>query len=420
MEPNGSNLPATYDDAVSLLGSLEDHRTLTMGESINSSVTSFSVVGTFGFEAPTYFLFTDGTDEIIHVGTVTVDLSGVQATFSGVTRGARGTTAQAHSGDATLVAVLTGRHLMQFRDALLAAEKYQALVVASLPGAPLPGEVAIYAGNVYFCVTAGLWQRVSLPDHDLLSNLSVGDPHTNLHNNARASTWHAGLSGGHVYGGDSHDHSVGAGVGRLRSGAGSSRPSPSAAGEVYYASDTKLLSVSLSAGSWKVITGAPVGAIAMFDEAAIAAHGGSCPQGWSRFTLLDSRFPIGADPAHTTQGSLVNAGNDAHTHTYNQVAAHTHVIPQVAVTTNSTTNHTHSIPEAGGSSGDSVYKVGSAVPGGTSVGTAGSHTHAVTFAAHTTLVTKKAADNSDGAASGTSSSSDTRPPYKTFIFCKKD
>lgn len=70
-------------------------------------------------------------------------------------------------------------------------------------------------------------------------------------------------------------------------------------GELVY--DINKESLYFYNGSKWMITGIPSGMIAMFDT--------SCPEGWTRFTALDNKYPKGAAAYGATGGS------DAHGHT---------------------------------------------------------------------------------------------------------
>lgn len=404
-----------------LLGTIDDHRTLQISANIDNAVTSFAVLGTLGFECPAYFLTVDASPEIMLVYGAKADLSGASGTLYQVTRGARGTTAASHLANTNMILVLSGKHLNQLRDAIIAAQKYQALVGSSLKPSPHVGEVFVISStSVHFAtgttLANGSFSRVDLVEHDQLTNLS-NDDHTQYHNDARASTWHGGLSGGHVLDGDSHDHLKGAGVARLV--AGTSKPTtPSYNGQVYYDTATNILHVGNSS-TWVPISGAPSGAIAMFDEAAIASFGGACPQGWTRFTDLDSRFPVGAPAGKTGSGDLTTVGSSTHTHTYTDVVAHSHTVPSVVASTNNTGSHSHNLKEYNAVSGTGGIADNGSIAT-ESTGTAGSHSHTFTYPEHTTDTTKRSSDDASGVVTGTSGSVSNLPPYKTVIFCKKN
>ena len=62
----------------------------------------------------------------------------------------------------------------------------------------------------------------------------------------------------------------------------------------------------------------PVGAIMMFDTA--------CPPGWTVYSALQGKFPVGADTTNFQLGT--SGGSLTHSHTISTDGAHTHTTPQ--------------------------------------------------------------------------------------------
>jgi hypothetical protein len=412
-EPTTTSMPSAYDAAATLLGRVRDRFSLQLADAISGSSPSFDVVGSLAsLELPAYLTFTTG--EIIFVEGVTGN------TINNVVRGARGTTAATHDAGESLWQGLTGKQISLFRDALLAAEKYQGLVGAtgSKPTG-VAGEVFVDTTLDYTlaCVAAGVWMPMGLNDHGGLLLLTADD-HSQYHNDSRALTWHNALAGGHIVGGDAHDHlSDAAGVACIVAGPADDLPAtPEEAGSVYYATDDNELYLGLNGSTWLKVTGAPSGAIAMFDQASVTAYGGACPPGWSRFTALDSKFPVGG----TNPASLGNVGADTHTHAYSGIASHYHSVSSMGLTTDSQGgSHSHNYLDSSGGSGWGMLRQGSS--GGLSTTGFGgtSHAHSGTYPEHTTDLTKDPGGSTSG-SSRTSGSATSRPPYVEVIFCEKD
>lgn len=421
-EPSGSLLPVSYDSALSLLGDLIDHRNLTLAQDVDDEQTTLGLQGYAGDIAlPVYLRFGDGSDEIVYVEVI----DGVS--MSGVVRGAAGTVAGAHSAGAPLYLAYTGRHLAQMRDALLAAQRYQGVVgpLAGRPASPRVSEVYItddegQEPRIYAAIgedlASGQWQEIGRPNHADLDDLEE-DSHSTLHTDERAEEWHDGLPGGHVVGGDNHDHSVGIGVARLAGGDVASRPEEPVEREVWYAGDEKILYVSPDGESWAAITGAPAGAIAMFSEDAVAVYGGDCPPGWERFTALDERMPIGA-PEGVTEG-LGNVGSDSHTHDYSAVAQHLHTVAAFTGSTTTSGAHSHSIKRYSASAGQGYHDASVSGGGTVWLSSAGAHSHSFSKAATVTGGAKRTSDGAAGVASAVTDAGSTVPVYHTIIFCER-
>jgi hypothetical protein len=140
------------------------------------------------------------------------------------------------------------------------------------------------------------------------------------------------------------------------------------------------------------VVGVPGGAIAFF--------AGSCPGGWTEYTALQGRMPMGM-PAGTTVGTTVGTAltSSATTRTIDTVAAHTHTVTpsaaSISVATSGSHNHTASSDTTGsahthelwvepfggyGTYGVSgvVNSTGGEYAGGIANSTGSGHTHGVT------------------------------------------
>ena len=427
-EPTVSLLPSAYDTNISLLGDVADHRTLSLKLRIDDLAVNIEVLGSFGFDLPCYMLFTDGTHEIIFVEQVTVEPSMIEGELISVTRGVRGTQAAAHEIETNLALTISGKHINMLRDALIAAQKYQGLVglESALPVSPKAGEVYIATDtqNIFFSISSdgtvenGEWQMVSRSTHVDLDDLT-GDSHPIYHNDVKAANWHNTLSGGHVVDGDTHDHLDGNGVGKVLGGAPASLPTPPAyAGHIYFDTNSEL-HISMDTTTWKTIIGVSAGLIAMFDDASLARYGGGCPPGWSRFTALDGKFPIGADALKTGQNDLVVWGFATHMHTYSDVGVHSHTVLNIPLTASDRSSHNHVVYEYDAGSGLGILDAVSGSPEPLTTTFAGSHSHNFTYGAHNTSSTKNTLGAS-GVDTGETDTVDTMPPYAEVVFCRKD
>lgn len=429
-EPSGSSMPTSYDDVTTLLGDMIDQRTFTLSGNISAGVTDIPLTGNVSdLEVPFYVIFTSGTNagEIMYVE----GLSDGNTHFNPVVRGARGSSANTHDAEDDMSLVLSGMQMMQFRDAVIAGQIYRGIVGAdsSKSGSPTVNEI-YYANDtnkVYVCLAAGVWTWVgNRDDHADLIDLTDADAHTQYHDDADALTWHDGLGGGHVTGGDTHDHGQEAtdGAGRVQSGIDSAKSSiPTYDQEIYYATDTDELWISkdnVASGDWIKITGAPTGTIVAFFEADITAlYSGACPSGWSRYTDLDGKFPKGAPTGVTSP--LNSGGGLTHTHTYTEIPEHTHtVLEQGPIASDSPGNHSHGIKKQGASGGSSLGLTTSSSVGSGGTQSTGAHTHTMDIPQHDTNLSKKALDDSVGGATGTTESVNHEPPFQEMIFCQKD
>ena len=428
-EPTGSLMPTAYDDVTTLLGDQIDQRNFVLESNIDDSVTTIPTTGSLGdIEVPVYLLFTDGTDEIIFAEGKSGD------DFITCVRGARGTGNVAHTAGAGISLIVSGQQLNMFRECIFAGQQFKGLagLDASKSGSPAQNEVyfATDTKKLYICITAGSWEwSGNRDDHVDLEDLGEDDHATGAnayHTDGRAVTWHDGLTGGHVQGGDTHDHGYPAvlGAGRVQNGLASVRSStPTYVREIYYETDTELLYISKgnsAPSDWVKIVGAPVGTIVPFREVDITnEYGGDCPPGWTRHTALDDRLAKGAPTGVTSP--LNSGGSETHVHTYSDVAQHAHSILDKPINFLAAGSHRHSVKKQGATSGTAVGVSGGQTCSDTEGQTegAGEHNHTFDIVAHTTATTKRTSDDADGIAEGTSETGSNWPEYQEIIWCRK-
>lgn len=429
-EPTATNMPGAYDDATTLIGDQIDQRSFVLKSNIDGSVTTIPTMGSLGdIEVPVYLLFTDDTDEIIYAEGKSGD------DFINCVRGARGTgPGVAHTAGVGISLIVSGQQLNMFRECTFAGQQFKGLagLDASKSGSPAQNEVyfATDTDKLYICVTAGSWEwSGNRDDHVDLDDLGEDDHDTGAnayHTVGRAATWHDGLTGGHVQGGDTHDHGYSdvLGAGRVQNGVASGRSStPTYVREIYYETDTELLYISKGnsvPGDWVKIVGAPVGTIVPFRETDITnEYGGNCPPGWVRQTALDDRLAKGAPDGVTSP--LNSGGNETHTHTYSDVPQHSHSILGKPISLANTNTHEHGVKEQGASSGSAVGNSGGQACNDSASGTdsAGAHGHDFNVLAHTTATTKRTSDDAAGVAEGTSETGSNWPSYQEIIWCRK-
>jgi len=426
-EPTVTLMPGAYDDDTTLIGDQIDQRTFTLDGAINNSVQTITVLGSLGdLEVPCYILFTDTTDEIIFAqGKSGSDLTNCL-------RGVRGTTAASHSDGASMSLILSGQQINMFRETVIAGQKFQGLVGtdAAKPASPEVNQVyfATDTKKLYICVTAGSWAwSGNRDDHVDLEDLEEDDHDTGTyayHTNDRALEWHDLLSGGHVQGGDTHDHGYSdvLGAGRVQNGLASARSStPTYVRELYYETDTELLYISKGnsvPGDWVKIVGAPVGTIVPFRETDITnLYGGDCPPGWSRYTTADGRLIRGAPTGVTSP--LNTGGATTHTHTHTDIPEHTHPISIQTASLVAENDHYHTIPVQGASGGSGLKMTDNCTTKSDGTESAGNHTHTFTVSAHNSNSTKRTSDDADGVAEGTTESASSWPPFQEMILCEK-
>lgn len=426
-EPTVSLMPTAYDDDSSLLGDLIDQRNFQLQSGISASDTTIPVSGNLGdINLPVYVTFIDDTDEIIYCETV----AGDNKSFTSVTRGARGTLAQAHSAAAGMKLVFSGQHLDMMKEATIAAQQYLGLVGTDASKEATPDLNKVYVATdtdkVYIATVAATWEWSGNRDnHADLDDLNDASIHTQYHNDARALTWHDGLTGGHVTDGDSHDHgyAFALGAGRVQAGVAASRSgTPTYEREIYYETDTEILYIAKGTAGpsdWVQIVGAPAGQISPFLEADITAeYSGACPPGWTRFTAFDDKFARGAPTGVVSP--LNTGGGLTHSHDYTEVAAHTHTVPSVPVVMSGVGTHNHFWYKEGSVSQTCMNYDPNSESGSSETNWAGIHQHSMTIPAHDTTSSKRTSDDAAGIATGTTSTENNTPSYQEVIFCEKD
>ena len=324
--------PASYDDDNILFGDLVDQRTLILSQGCLAADTELFFESVLGISAPT-FLWMEG--ELIKVTGVNVDSLDVERDPS---------TATSHVAATAGFVVIAAEHLNILRDRAIATQKYQGLIGndADKPASPQVTEVyiALDTQKVYACLTAGQWSLLGgVTAHADTLREGETDNHSQYYTDSRLTAWHDSLSGQHVTDGDNHDHRYGGGAGRVKTATVATLPNKGV-GYIRLTTDTGELFLGTGATSWVAITGAPSGAIIMLQEADAALYGGACPPGWSRYTAMDGNFPKGAPSGVTSP--LNSGGSLTHYHAYTQVPAHTHSVPQMDATSDSSGNHSHS------------------------------------------------------------------------------
>lgn len=398
--------PSTYSTDSDLFGDILDQFIMTLTADLNSSSTTL-YVDRADVYTPCFILV---ENELMKV--TNADAGGKTLT---VQRGYGGTTATAHTKNTPIYLVISSDHFKSLRNGIVNLQKYAGLVGldANKPSNPPVGAVYIATDTkrVYIALNNGQWVSIfKQANHSEYPE--VGDPHPQYHTSQRFYDWHSAQAGGHVTGGDNHDHSSGGGIARVKAGLDANKGSVSGSGWVYYATDTNYFYIANN-GSWVRIAGAPSGMIAMFLANDLS---GNCPPGWTRVTELDGKFPKGA-PSGTT--SLASGGSASHTHTYSAVPAHTHAVPAVSATTSTDGGHTHSVPARGSPYGTGFEMNHQSYRGYNAfTDYGGDHYHTGVLPGSTSGSAQKV-DGSTGVSSGTTGSASNYPPYRRVIFCKK-
>jgi hypothetical protein len=396
--------PVSYDDDNILFGDPADQKTLILSQAGLAYDTELFFESVVGVSAPA-FIWMEG--ELIKVTGVNLDSLDVERDPA---------IAISHTTGMAGFIVIAAEHLNILRDRALATQKYQGLLGndADKPASPQPTEVyiAIDTEKVYACIIAGQWSLLGgAKSHADTLIEGATDDHPQYYTDTRLTAWHDSLTGQHVTDGDNHDHRYGGGAGRVKTATVATLPNKGV-GYIRLTTDTGELYIGTGATTWLAITGAPSGAIIMLQEADAALYGGACPPGWSRYTALDGKFPKGAPSG--VSSPLNSGGASTHYHVYSQVPAHTHSVPQLDATSDSSGNHSHSFAFATLASGTGIGSQGAA-SAGDPVATSqdGTHTHTFSYPLMTT-------GSSGGSASANSSTVSSLPPYKEVVFCKKD
>ncbi len=426
-EPTGSLMPTAYDDDSSLLGDLIDQRNFELESNISDTDATIPILGNLGdIDFPVYVTFVT-TGEIFYCEAA----AGDNKSFVSCVRGVRGTLAQSHTTGDSMFLSLSGQHLNLLRDSTITSQQYLGLVGTDAGKSGTPDVNKVYVATdtekVYIATLEDTWEwSGNREDHADLDDLTDVDAHPLYHDDARALTWHNGLTGGHVVDGDTHDHGSDTilGAGRVQAGVSASRSgTPTYEREIYYETDNGLLFISKGTSGpsdWVRITGAPAGGIVAFLEADITAlYGGACPTGWSRFTALDDRFARGA-PTGVTSPLNTGGSSGTHTHTYTGVATHVHTVPPVVMTTTTDGAHAHSIPISGSGGSSALGKRAASAGGFETVALAGFHSHTMTIPSHPSSATKRSSDDAFGGSPVTTGTAGNMPSFQEVIFCEKD
>jgi len=172
-------------------------------------------------------------------------------------------------------------------------------------------------------------------------------------------------------------------------------------------------------GVWAAIATGGGGEASPIPSGMIAIFNGGCPVGWTRFSQLDNRFPLGSSGAGATGGS------DTHSH-------------QFDVNSNGSGNHNHTFSGSFGGSGSGPINGGGRTSGpseGTSTAdsgnsfeaTKGNHFHDFSISGSANVnvttdinsVTGMGGDHGHRVTGGTNAASHV-PFYYTVVFCMKN
>lgn len=404
--PTSPKWPTSIDD-VSTLFWVANTAVLTVKYWVKTTDTQFVVnEDCTGYQTPLFVIFESG--EIWYV--TNIGKSGTEWYFAvadpTTQRGVFGSPIVPHSPGERVFVGLLSAHLNQIKRAIKAVEKQRVRSTTRWSNAQ-PGQAVIDNNRLYVSFTANAWTAIP-HDHSHLTGL-LDDDHPQYvygstaypYTSTEASQWHNAL-GSHIANGDNHDHNrpnEGAPVVRVRYGTLSERGNPVGVGDMYFATDVDggTLYISRDGSTWSGIIAVPSGAIAMFM--------GDCPAGWSRFTPLDDKFPMGASSSGQSGGAV------SHSHTYTSILTHYHSVSGGTITLSDSGTHTHWVAGKSAASGGDGMLVGY---GGSNVATLseGGHSHTATASSVTT--------GSTGVITPSTSTSNHLPPYQEVVFCKKD
>jgi len=380
-----------------------DKFTFSIGEALDDSEVEITVNGgTAAFVIPCVINI---EDELILVESKT------STELETCTRGYGGTSAEVHPDSAIGYLPFTAEHYLELVESKDAVIKYLCRTEATLPGSGVEYEMVEYADEIYIYNGAG-WDKIGLTfSHDDWKELDLGDPHPVYYTLTELISAHDSITGGHVVGGDEHDHLGGQGFGCIDTTIARISSAPTYDGEVVLNTTTGVLYISYIVDTpdvtdWILVTGAPEGLIMAFDPANLS---GSCPAGWSRYTTLDDRYIKGTSTSSQTTG-----GSATHEHTFDatDVITHQHSINAQIVGGTGIEYHIHYCNQGttGGGAG-----VGSTGAGGNWVSqhssSNGGHSHTGTMANDS---------ESTGEASPSTDSANGEPPYQKVIWCQKD
>lgn len=399
---------ATFPDQLTdYLQAAIDKFSFTIGEALDDSELGIDINGGTGaFVVPCIINL---EDELIHIESKT----STTLTASASGRGYGGTTAATHTDGTFGYLPFTAEHYTEMVVGWMAALKYLCRTEATLPatGNETEYELCEYNDEIYV-YNGSSWERLGLVfSHDSWKDLDAGDPHPVYHTASRLDSAHDALAGDHVTGGDTHDHLDGIGFGLISSDTDRILSAPTYDGEVVLDTTTGVLYVSYiidtpDVTDWIEVTGAPAGLIMPFDPANLS---GSCPSGWSRYTILDEKFIKG-----TTGSSQGSGGSSSHSHTYNvtDIITHSHAIAAQVVNPSSTDgDHTHSWRAGGGSHYDGAWEEYGGSGGSYELSSGGGHAHTGVMSNNTESV---------GSATPATDFVSGEPPYKKVIWCQKD
>lgn len=417
-EPTTVNYPTSYEDNASLLGPLEERRTVVVKTSISVAELQITFEEALtGLTGPLFIVFEGGEIWFVEADGITVQGGDTIISLDTISQRAyHNSILQPHNAgeEAYFTAVCT--HLNQMKKAIIALQKNGFLLGnstarAAYESGAIAGEgwLETDTGKAYYCFSGGTFTWVNRISHSDLTGLADDDHDTvatyGYDTDGRADTWHGGLSKSHINSGDDHDHfSSGEGIAVLRvyGGNDASKGSPSFAGQIYFSEDTAeggTLFLSHDGIVWDKISGAPSGAI--------AAYAGSCPSGWTRYTNLDAKY-LFVD--NTSPGS--SGGSHTHTHTYSAHREHYHSVTSIG--SSGETNpgdHSHPVKVSSGSgSSTRLHRVGD-YTGYLGTNSQGPHGHSATLPATTS-------DNT-GVTDAETDSTNNEPPYQEVVWCKK-
>ncbi len=407
-EPTASKMPAAYDDDETLFGAFVNHRILTVKYQVDVEVLDVVVnEDCSALCAPIYLTFEGGEIWFVGAGGLSQNGSGewvfsLESNYE--QRALHGSPLQPHMVGEKVYVGLLSQHVIMAKRVLQASQKYRFLVgtdAERIATTPVVGERFLCSDTkrIYYCLVPGTWTWMNRTHHADLDGLA-DDDHPQYAQLDDLTGWHD--PNGHIVGGDAHDHTStnqGVPATRIRSSTLVAMGAPVCIGDACMVTDVDGGSFfySFDGVTWESMSGIPSGAIAMFT--------GACPTGWSRYTALDDRFPMGS----VTPG--VAGGGTTHVHTYTQFLAHTHTVNQQVVNSDSKGSHTHTvtIQFSSGGSQSTLGKYGGNSTWGTD--SQGSHSHTISIPARDS--------GSTGSSPATTASASSLPPYQEVMFCQK-
>jgi len=208
----------------------------------------------------------------------------------------------------------------------------------------------------------------------------------------------------------------------LQIGLFSARPAQGNKGVWFIATDTEVTYYD-NGSAWVAFGAGAKDQVSFFNLAA-------CPDGWSEYTAMRGRYPVGLPLSGTLAGTVGTALSDTenravgqHTHTFtgDAPASHLHTVNPPSTATDSQGTHDHELPEhtnaSPGGTGNTMAESGQA-NGRTLMGNDGAHTHTVDIAQFNSGSTVAATPTGTNANSG--SVAGTPAPYIQLLACTKD